>query len=310
MAQPFDPLAFRRLLIGAAKPPGDGGGSGPAPTSGSGGVVTTTPSGPTYPTPVAAAQGTAATTARLPGADSPDQGGDATAAALGVRGGGAYHGPNGSLSDIFPGWLNSDPEYQQALAQVNAAANSDRAAMKQAANQLMIQYGITPDLEKAGGQLGLGGGPLAQLLATLDPATARAAAQNSAQGTSILGGLTDKNNVANQSIGGDLAARGMSGSSDAGFRYGQENLAYNQGIYNALSRMLNTYTSDEQRLTSQLAGLYGSGGTLQKAMEQAWSNFLKALGSGQVVLPSGVTAQQVAAAGPGSVPAPSAAPNG
>lgn len=187
---------------------------------------------------------------------------------------------------LFQGWLQSDPLYQQALAQINAAAGSDKSALQQAVNQLMIQYGITPDLQHAAGQLGLGGGALAHLLSMVDPATAKAAAENTAQGTSVLGALGRAYQTQLAGIKGNLAARGMLDSGENAFQMGQSGLKYNQGVYNSLSRMLGNYDTDQQRLATQLDQLYGAGGQLNKAMDDAWTRFQAAVRSGQVTPPS------------------------
>lgn len=300
----------RATAIGYARPPGDGGGSGtgggtstpppPPPSSGGGGITSGV-----LP-PVAQGASSASANGRIPG-DSPNQGGDATAASL-YGGGhyGSFMGP-ASSGNIFQGWLNGDPLYQQALAQIGAAAGSDKAALQQAVNQLMVNYGLTSNLERSGGELGLGGDAMSQLLGMLNPASAQAAAQNTAQGTSILGSLVDKNNTAMQSIDGGLAARGMLGSSDQGFREGQENLAYNQGIYNSLSRMLNSFTGDQQKLAGELSALYGAGGQFDKAAMDAWTRFVAAVRSGQVQLPQGTNVSQVLSQGPGPITPPAGA---
>ncbi len=206
------------------------------------------------------------------GATTPSGGGagggsgrDTPGAGNGLGGGYAPPGSDGSggatpdlsyLSD--PSWLlGHDSIYAQAMQNYQAQLDADKANLSSVLNQLLINYGFVPDLGSIASKLGISGDNLGALLGALDPHTAALAQENTKAGTSILGRLGNANSVANASITGALAGRGLLDSGDAGFRLGQQNLRYSQGMYDAFQSLMKSIGGGEQSYATDVNKIMG-----------------------------------------------------
>ena len=222
-------------------------------------------------------------------------------------GGSAVGGNGGVPTDAeLQAAIAGDPQYLQTVANLNAQRDADAAQLAQTINQLMVQYGVTPDLAGAAGTLGLSNASLTGALGGLDPSTAGLAAMNTQNGTSILGRLEHNNTIADQTIRGLLASRNMLQSGDAGFRLGEQQRKYNQGLYDAFNTLMsaldrgqNTFASDQNSIANQLSTASQQAFTRQMNMlMQAGGQVPSSVGLAAPAGPAGgtVDAQQAAAA--------------
>jgi len=143
----------------------------------------------------------------------------------------------------------------------------------------MIQFGEVPNFAQSASDLGLGD----SFNTDINQSITDLANQNTQAGTSTYANLQTayKNQV--RGIKQYLAARGLLSSGETGYRLGNAQQSYNQGLYD-----------DTNKLLSYLSGIQSSYNTAQQNEEQqqtsaandAYSRAITAAQSGQALPPS------------------------
>jgi hypothetical protein len=155
--------------------------------------------------------------------------------------------------------LQSDPVYQQDLADLGAANVSDRAGLKAARQRAIVQFGEAPDFTTLD-QSALGEG----FADDIDETTRALAQRNTQEGLSVAARITKQHEDNLRQLTNYLSSRGLLRSGEAGYRFGEESLALKRGQYDARQKaldFLNSYNSAYlQGLAQRQAAMRASAG--------------------------------------------------
>jgi len=193
----------------------------------------------------------------------------------GWGGGGGGGGPSFSIPD-YSTLLNSDPMYQQALADARAQGISDQATYAAGLNRALVGFGAVPqDLE---GSLGF-----ANAFQGLDLGKARAlAAQNTQAGTSTLARINEQTTEANRMLPRTMAASGMLQSGETGYQQGKINLADTRAQYDARQQLLDVISGAHGQL---VAAQRAQAEAIRQAAMAAYQNQLQMIMAGLGAMP-------------------------
>lgn len=136
----------------------------------------------------------------------------------------------------FAELLAADQIYQQLLRNSAAESVQDKEGMLSAWKRAMINFGEIPsDMSFMPGGLG----------EALDPGVRDLIAKNTKEGLSVLARLNKAYSDRQMNITNNLAARGIIGSGETGYQYGENALANKQGQYDARQRLLDVLLGAE-----------------------------------------------------------------
>lgn len=143
--------------------------------------------------------------------------------------GGVAGSSNGTGNDLYSAAVNS-PWYQQAAAATTAAEAADAASRKSNIQQLLIRFGLVPEgfTDKYG---------------DVDQTTKDLAAANTTSGISAYARLQQAFQDAQRDSSRRLAARGLRRSGTRGYQMRRNQLGYDQGKADAISKVLGTANS-------------------------------------------------------------------
>lgn len=157
--------------------------------------------------------------------------------------------------------INSDPGVLAARAAMNRGVTELDSWLRGQRTNAFVDFG-DPNLVLPG--------------FNLDANTKAMAQQNYKSGNSVLSRLDHAHELAARQIVNALAAHGILGSGDLGYRQGEENRQYGNNVYDARKSLLSQLNDYQQQYLSQKNALESA---LQQALQQAYSNQL-AMASG------------------------------
>lgn len=153
--------------------------------------------------------------------------------------------------------LASSPEYQAALASLNAEGVSDRASRDAAIRRAIVMFGGVPNVPSS-----FLGGDLGSFNSILDPTTRSLASQNTTAGLSILARLKQAAEDARRNTVNNLGARGTFRSGETGWRLKRNALDSDRANFDATMKLLDymsgvqaAYTAAERARQQQALAL-------------------------------------------------------
>jgi hypothetical protein len=152
-------------------------------------------------------------------------------------------GGDGGGGGRVPFDFSTDPGYLAALAAEQAGSAQLDAALRAARESALVRFG-DPSLA---GAFGIG---------DLSPLTAAMAQQATTSGVSTLAGLQKQRDLSQQNIVNSLAAHGLIGSGDLGWRTGQNLQDYGSSLYQAQQGVLDTLAQQASQTALQKQGLH------------------------------------------------------
>lgn len=193
------------------------------------------------------------------------------------KGASASSSPSSLTWQDYMRLIESDPVYQQTIANEKAASIADAGQLGSGILSALVNRGVVPDLAGIGSKLGLSPAVLDWIRnnVNLGQASALAASGNKA-GTSLQSQLDQEHKTALGNISDTLAARGLLRSGATPELTGNEAQRYKLANYNA-----------DKALADYISGAYaaftnnehGRQGELTSALTDAYTRALQGLGS-------------------------------
>lgn len=160
----------------------------------------------------------------------------------------------------FDAILRNDPIFSQQRADLSAQGISDAAQRAAATQRALVQFGVVPDFEEAGGNLGLSDQQLSFLRQDVTPEVRELARESTEEGLSVTGRIREQNERNIRQIRNALAARGMLRSGELGFQLGEAQQAFKRAQFGARNELLDylggvqaAYVEAERMRQRQLA---------------------------------------------------------
>lgn len=138
----------------------------------------------------------------------------------------------------FQSILRDDPIFSQFRADLSAQGISDAAQRAAATQRALVQFGVVPDFEQAGGQLGLSDQQLSFLRQDVTPQTRALAEESTEEGLSVQARINEQNERNVRQIRNALAARGLLRSGELGHQLGEAQQAFTRAQFDARSQLL------------------------------------------------------------------------
>lgn len=160
----------------------------------------------------------------------------------------AASGGGNSFQDLYQMAVQS-PWYQQGAAASQAASAADKASGKSAIQQMLIQFGIVPE-------------GFTDQFGAADATTRSLAEANTTSGISAYARMRQALADANRDASRRLAARGLRRSGARGYRLRRNQLGFDQGYADSISKLLGDtrgvysgFANNEYTRSMNLAGL-------------------------------------------------------